>query len=227
MEQFGEKNLTEKISDAIVQYILKQQLKIGDRLPNEYELARELQTGRGTVREAMKLLVSRNIVEVRQGSGTYVSAQKGLSKDPLGLLFVENKIQLAKDLIDLRIIIEPPIAALAAQKATEQNIEVINALCEDVEGLYQQGEDHHMQKDIEFHTAIAQSTQNLVVPRLIPIISFSIELLVERYPSEELFHKTIETHKRVARSIANGDASGAQDAMYLHLVYNRESLRDF
>ena len=72
------KNLTGQASDFIIQYINEQHLQSGDRLPNETVFSKSLQIGRGTVREAMKLLESRNIVEIRQGSGTYVSAKKGL-----------------------------------------------------------------------------------------------------------------------------------------------------
>lgn len=76
-------------------------------------------------------------------------------------------------------------------------------------------------KDIEFHTAIAMSSKNLVVPRLIPVINSSIPLFVET-TENRLHNETIESHREIAQAIAAHDPLRAQDAMYLHLVYNRK-----
>lgn len=81
----------------------------------------------------------------------------------------------------------------------------------------------HTQKDIEFHTAIALSSKNVVVPRLIPVINSSIPLFVES-TSGALHEETIETHREIAAAIAEHDALRAQDAMYLHLFYNRKRI---
>lgn len=105
---------------------------------------------------------------------------------------------------------------MAAAHATDEDIKKITALCDDVENLLDNGEDHTM-KDIEFHTAIAMSSKNLVVPRLIPVINSSIPLFVET-----LHNETIESHREIAQAIAAHDPLRAQDAMYLHLVYNRK-----
>ena len=76
--------LVERTADAIIKFITSENLTAGDKLPNEYELAKTLDVGRSTIREAVRSLVSRNILEVRQGSGTYVSENTGISDDPLG-----------------------------------------------------------------------------------------------------------------------------------------------
>ena len=68
-------------SDKIIKLIVDDNLKIGDRLPNEYELADKLGVGRSTVREAIKALVSRNILEINRGSGTFIKC--GVAEDPL------------------------------------------------------------------------------------------------------------------------------------------------
>ena len=107
--------------------------------------------------------------------------------------------------------LEPSIAAMAATRADEKDIKKITTLCDEVETLLKNHEDH-TQKDIDFHTAIALSSKNVVVPRLIPVINSSIPLFVE----------TIESHREIADAIACRDPLRAQDAMYLHLVYNRK-----
>ena len=88
------KLLTDRVADEIVRSIIGQKLKPGDKLPNEFELAKTLGVGRSTLREAIKTLVSRSVVEIRRGSGTFVSARSGVSEDPLGLEFLTDKVQI-------------------------------------------------------------------------------------------------------------------------------------
>ena len=80
----ADSGLPEQISEKIIQLILDEHLEQGDRLPKEAVLVERLGAGRSTVREAMKLLQSRNIVRIKQGSGTYVASNPGVADDPLG-----------------------------------------------------------------------------------------------------------------------------------------------
>lgn len=116
------KPLPQLVSEEIEKLIVLGEFKPGDRLPSEYELAQRLGVGRSTVREATKALVSRNILEVHRGNGTFVCEQTGLVQDPLGLRFQPDKKRLGLDLCEVRLMIEPEIAALAAQKATEEEL---------------------------------------------------------------------------------------------------------
>jgi len=218
-----EKNRTQRTADAILRFIAEQGLQPGGRLPNESELSRRLEVGRGTVREAMKLLASRNIVTIRQGSGTYVAERPGMAEDPLGLQFIADKRQLSHDLIAIRFLIEPHIAAMAARSAEEAEIERLRGLAGEVEARILRGESHIAQ-DVELHTAIALCSRNLVVPRLIPIIHSTIQIFTD-LKEPRLLRETIEIHRRVVDAIAAHNPVEAQDAMYLHLVHNRESLR--
>ncbi|MBP2855705.1 FadR family transcriptional regulator, partial [Acinetobacter baumannii] len=73
------KTLVEVTTDKILRYLKEMQLQVGDKLPNEYELSDYLEVGRSTVREAVRALASRNILEVRQGAGTFVSDKRGIA----------------------------------------------------------------------------------------------------------------------------------------------------
>lgn len=88
--------LTERIEERLFAYILDNHLKVGAKLPNEHELAAHFEVSRGTVREAVKLLVSRGVLRVKHGSGTYVASLFPLHANPLGLDAVEDKLQLAE-----------------------------------------------------------------------------------------------------------------------------------
>lgn len=100
-----EKSLPEKLSDDIIAYILEEQLQPNDKLPNESVLSEKMGAGRSSIREAMKLLASRNIVTIRQGSGTYVAASPGVVDDPLGFTFIDDKKKLTLDLLDVRFLL--------------------------------------------------------------------------------------------------------------------------
>lgn len=82
--------LTERIEERLFAYILDNHLKVGAKLPNEHELAAHFEVSRGTVREAVKLLVSRGVLRVKHGSGTYVASLFPLHANPLGLDAVED-----------------------------------------------------------------------------------------------------------------------------------------
>lgn len=116
-----EKNLPSKISEDIIALILEEKLQPGDRLPNESILCDRLNAGRSSIREAMKLLASRNIVTIRQGSGTYVASTPGMVEDPLGFTFIVDKKKLVQDLLEVRILLEPSIASMAAVHADDED----------------------------------------------------------------------------------------------------------
>lgn len=218
-----EKSLPQKIAEDIIALILEENLKPGDKLPNETVLCQRLNVGRSSLREAMRALASRNIVTIRQGSGTYIASSTGVVDDPLGLSFINNKKKLIHDLMEIRFLLEPSIAALAAMHADDTEIKKICKLCDDVEELLKAHKDHS-DKDIELHTAIALSSKNIVVPRLVPVIFRSIPLLIES-TGNTLCNETIESHREIADAIAAHDAIRAHDAMYLHLVYNRKQIQ--
>lgn len=211
--------LPEQVSKQIIQLILDENLKQGDRLPNETILAEKLDVGRSSVREAMKLLRSRNIVSIRQGSGTYVASNPGVADDPLGFTFIEDKRRLACDLLEVRFMIEPQMASMAAERATDEQILHIKELCDESERLAEAGKDYSA-ADTAFHCAIAESCGNMVIPRLMAVLKSSVPLFID-VTGKQLVAETIRTHRGIADAIAAHDPTAAHDAMYLHLVYNR------
>jgi DNA-binding FadR family transcriptional regulator len=218
----------EKLSDItekrLIEYIMENGIKAGERLPNETDLSKLLGVGRGTIREAVRMLASRNVLEVRHGAGTFVASTKiGVGDDPLGFTFIEDKKQLTLDLLEMRILIEPRIASMAATMASDEQIAEINRLAHDVESQIH-ADVNHIEKDILFHSKIAESTGNLVVPNLLPIIQQAIVMFIDA-TDRELKKETIDTHRSVADAITARDPIGASDAMMLHLIYNRSIIR--
>ena len=125
------KTLAEQVADGIMNLIQETPYKAGDKLPTEKELCERTGAGRNTVREALKILASRNVLEIRQGAGTFVSEKQGIPDDPLGFSMVNDHVKLTKDLLQVRIMLEPQIAALAAQCAKENEIKELEEILEE------------------------------------------------------------------------------------------------
>ena len=153
LEKVGKKLLGSQIEDSLMEYILNEPVAIGEKLPNEFELAEKFGVGRSTIREAVKSLVSKGVLEVRRGSGTYVVSTSSLEEDPLGLGRFEDKYHLALELFEVRLMLEPEIAALASEYASEEEKAQLESLCDQVERQYTAGI-NHIKKDIEFHTCL-------------------------------------------------------------------------
>lgn len=222
MFDFQNKSLPEIAADNLLKYIIDNKFEIGDKIPNEFELAKHFGVGRSTIREAVRLLVSRNILVVKRGSGTFIADRTGISDDPLGLSFVENKYVLAKDLVDLRLILEPAIAAMAAMRATDEEIETIEKQCKKVEKLYMDSR-NHIYEDVRFHEMIARCSGNQVMEKLIPIIDTSVAVFCN-VTDRALKNETIMTHRMIVKAIKNHDPESARYAMTMHLIYNRKKI---
>lgn len=210
--------LAERVAEQIAQLIQERELKEGDRLPNEFDLAQELGVGRGTIREAVKQLVARNILTIQRGKGTFVTQNPGIVEDPFGFNYEQDQQKLGLDLLEIRMGIEPWIAEQAARKATLEDIREIYDLCDRVERLICQ-DAPHLEEDIRFHVAIAQASKNIVVPKIIPVINRSVDMLIAMTHSA-LLQETIETHRAIADGIAAHDPEKAREAMQQHLKYN-------
>ncbi|MEA4954406.1 MAG: FadR/GntR family transcriptional regulator [Pseudoflavonifractor sp.] len=218
------KPLSMTVEEQIIQIIKDNELRPGDRLDTEMELSRRLGVGRGTVREAIKGLVSRNILVVRQGSGTFISPRPGVSDDPLGLTFAKQDRRLALDLLDVRLMLEPEMAAMAADRATDYELKRLEAQCAKVERFIR-GERPYRQEDVEFHRCIAQASHNQVVGTLVPVIHSSASLNID-LTRNELKENTMRSHRELANAIRDRDPQRARYAMILHLAENRRYLQE-
>lgn len=218
----GGASLPERVAGQISQLIIDRHLTCEDKLPNEFELAELLQVGRGTVREAVKLLVARNVLVIRRGRGTFIARHPGEIEDPLGFAYYPDKIRLAMDLLEVRMQLEPWVAGLAAQRASGEDMDRLREAALLVEQDIFSGKDH-LGQDTKFHICIAQCTQNLVVPKLIPVITYSVELFGS-LNGNVLLTETVSAHRAITSAICSRDARAAEQAMAQHLENNRAEL---
>lgn len=222
IEKMNRKLLASQVEEELMHYIQQESVLIGEKIPNEFELAEKFGVGRSTVRETVKSLVTKGVLEVRRGSGTYVVSKSTIEEDPLGLSKFTDKYKLGLELFEVRLMLEPEIAALASDYATPEEKEELKRLCGEVEQIYRAGK-NHTKKDIEFHTCIARCSRNRVVEMLQPIMQTAIVTFVN-LTHRSLMEETIETHRAITEAIVRSDPVGARCAMIMHLTYNRQAL---
>lgn len=218
---YDKSNLSEKVAQSIRQTIIDKDLHPGDKLPNELDLTKELNVGRSTLREAIKILVSTSVLEVRRGTGTFVTDNPGRTKDPLGITFIEEK-DLLSHFFEMRLIVEPQMAEIAAIRSTDEEINLIRKAYEHVKTAITMGQDH-TEADIEFHNQIAKSTHNPILQRIVPIINDGI---VGGYAKTKDIPETSETvlehHKNIMHAIQRHNPELAKKYMLEHIQYGLE-----
>jgi GntR family transcriptional repressor for pyruvate dehydrogenase complex len=212
----NEIHLSHEVASRIKELIRKEKLRPGDKLPNEMQLAGLFGVSRPTVREAVKSLVSQNIIEIRRGTGTFVSENPGIASDPLGLDFLlDQDLHLA--LIEARLLIEPGVARLAAERGTAAAIDRIGGHLQEMESIV----DRHevgMETELRFHRSIAEATGNPVIMRIVPIIIDSIVKTYQYAPRTSGDHRqALGEHRAVFTAIKKRDEDGAYQAMQRHL----------
>lgn len=222
IQERKEISLAERVAEQINQLIIDRNIQKGDKLPNEFELAESLNVGRGTIREAVKLLVARNCLEIRRGKGTYVTNRLGVVDDPFGFAYVSDKMHLAEELLEIRLHLEPWIASLAAQRILDEEKKELKACCDRLEDQIRSGEDH-CELDEAFHKYIAKCTHNSVITELVPIITYGVNIFT-KFRDIELLESTIKTHRDIVESICSNDPKRAEENMYSHVENNRKSI---
>ncbi|HEY9054573.1 MAG TPA: FadR/GntR family transcriptional regulator [Rectinemataceae bacterium] len=211
-----ESRRSQEVASHIKSLIRDGALKPGEKLPNEIELCGNFAVSRPTIREAIKSLVSQGIIEIRRGKGTYVRQVPGIAEDPLGLDFLVRP-DLRLVLIEARMVIEPGVARLAAQKADDEDIRRIAASLAEMEEIVLQGK-VDIESELHFHRSIAEATRNPVMTRIIPVIMESIIKTYKDAPRTTDDHRqALGEHRKVYEAIAARDPELSFQAMHAHL----------
>jgi len=218
------KSMPDLVANQIIEYILEEKLETGDKLPNEYELATMLSASRSTVREAISRLESRNVLTVRQGAGTFLSQRRGIPEDPLGITFIGNDPSLALELSDLRLIVEPAIAELAAKNADEAQIEAMEQLCRDI-GALADANEPYTELDLRLHCLIGESCGNSLLKNLSIIMAEASGISI-RVTGNRFNDRAFDEHWQIVQAIRKRDSFGARCAMAAHLNTGRQFIAE-
>lgn len=212
------KMLSQSVADNILSMItIEKRFSVGDKLPNEIELSQELNVSRTTLREAIRILVAYDILEIRRGRGTYVT-EKAL-KQPQDFEQLSAIKVNAKDLYEMRLIFEPEAAYLAAVRGTDAEIKRILDYGRRIEEEIRTGGDRTKEEQL-FHKAIAQATHNEFMNKLMPILYQAISKgVVLSSQSEKAVNDTIVDHRMIMDFLEQRNAEGAKSAMRIHIMH--------
>ena len=224
LNSFKLKSKADLISETIIKLIQDGFFKKEEMLPPEMELANILGVGRSSIRESVKQLVSQNILEIKRGLGTFVAKNPGVSSDPFGFRFYQDKLQLGLDLCEIRLLIEPSLAKKAAESANEEQIKRICEANEEVKKLIHSGINHE-HADVKFHSSIAACSSNCVLPSIMEIIYAAINYAIN-LNNRTLCEEAMDTHQQVVTAILNKDGEAASAAMKLHIIQIKEDIEN-
>lgn len=212
------KMLSQSIAETLLSMItIEKRFSVGDKLPNENELSEELNISRTTLREAIRILVAYNVLEIQRGKGTFVTQSAFEQQSDLGRLS-DIKVN-AKDLYEMRLIFEPEAAYLAAIRGTDAEIKRILDFGAKIEQEIKSGQDR-TDNEHSFHKAIAQATHNEFMNQLMPILYQAIAKGVTLSAmSQKAVTDTVGDHRMIMDFLEQRNAEGARNAMKIHIMH--------
>ncbi|MGA2000463.1 MAG: FadR/GntR family transcriptional regulator [Terriglobales bacterium] len=210
----------DKVYDQVarkLEQFIRQELKPGDKLPSERELAQSCKVSRSSIRDAMRKLELMGLVEPRQGAGTIVrDSSPNAMVNPLFSVLMRKRKHIA-ELLDVRIMIEPAIAARAAKHITPEQLARMEEILRRHGEKVTRGE-LAMEEDSEFHYTIAMAANNSVLLHVIDVLMDLLRESRERNMQVEgRPQKSFEGHQRIFTALSRGDAKAAEAAMRRHL----------
>ena len=214
----------EEIVAKIKEMIDKGRFKSGDQLPVERELAEVFRVSRSSVREALRSLESQGFIESRQGDGTYIARKpvESLVRPLASVILTEKDDQM--ELFEMRRMIEPDLAYLAAERATEEEIAMMEKVLTLQQEQIDRG-DYETDVDRNFHYIMARAARNKALLRITDnIIDLLAESREQYLQVEGRPQKSILRHREVLEAIRARDPERAEKCMLEHLVDIETSL---
>jgi GntR family transcriptional repressor for pyruvate dehydrogenase complex len=214
--------LYQEIIDRIQQLVGAGELRPGDRLPSERELADRFGVSRGAVREAMTVLEAAGLIEVRPGSGVYVRGQCGVAVQ------LPHAADNLLEVLEVRSIVEPEAAALAAQRASDEDLAEIGRAYEALGRAVAAGE-VGAEEDFAFHHAVCRAARNHVLLDIMDCLAQRVREALHRSRSQSLSMPgrsliVLQEHRAILDAITRGSAEDARDSMTEHIEAVRQKL---
>lgn len=215
------RKIYEEIVDQLKVLIIKGNLKPGDRLPSERELAEILGVSRASVREALTALETIGILDIRPGEGTFVrQTTQSTTIEPLAWVLAVEKNPVAQ-LMEVRRVLEVESAGLAAIRATEYQLQEIEEALDIMREAAEKRE-LAVEFDLKFHFALAKATQNSVLLRIMNTVADIMhqtfrEVRQELYGSPGMAKRIIREHNNILQAVKKCDAEKARKYMLEHL----------
>ncbi len=219
----------QQINKQIQDLILSGELKNGDKLPGERQLAETFNVSRTSIRESIRSLEIMGLIESRPGEGNFIKdSDSTIMLEPLSIMFKLNNGTF-NDILEIRIILEVEAAGLAAQRISSEDLEKLKSLIKELE--YSKNEEHSVEIDKEIHYLIAHATGNFLIITVLDAISSLMtnfitdarKIIVKNINEQG---RLLKIHKDVVEAICNKDVKETKNAMQRHFDSVIESIEN-
>lgn len=209
--------ISEEIVQQIYRLIREGVLNPGDRLPPERELAQRFGVSRASVREAMRLLDLKGLVAVRPGAGTFITEDTVEAIVQSFSSLMSEGANTASDVFEMRLLLEPQVAALAAQRASDAEVWRMKEILDAQEAEIAAGSTG-VEFDSEFHFAIANATQNAALIAVTQAVSGILRQSREvSLQSPERSRLSLQSHRQILAALSSRRPAEAEEAMHQHI----------
>lgn len=217
--------LSESISDVIKQMIVEEGFQPGDKFYSENVLTRKLGVSRSSIREALKMLEVTGQVSIRHGKGVFIEEPQGRQFKAFST-WLKNNEQSIKDNFEVRLIIEPKVAGLAAKNAEPADLEQMAAACAAFERNFAQGNiEEVIRCDRQFHRFLAEASKNNTLFVLMKSMTTTLPNgWISSLYTPGRIEKTVHEHGSILAAVREGNSRNAEKAMTRHLVNAQEDV---
>lgn len=227
IQRFDKTNVSTSIKDLVINKLLQGELHPGDKLPTEMEFSSLLCVSRNSVREAIKMLSSLDIIEIRRGEGTFIRST--ISDSVLNPLIVQLAFaqKTPQELIELRVFLETALVELALEKKEDQDIELLESVNEQlriaIAGHADSKEISHL--DFEFHTLLIRMTRNDLITKIgETIYTLFFSSINDSILSNEAGGYGYQNHLKIIEALKNNDLAQVRAAVKASLVHWKNQL---
>lgn len=223
------KKIYEEIVEQLKAMITKGELEPGDKLPSEREMAESLGVSRASVREALTTLEAIGILEIKPGEGTFVrQTSHAETFAPLALVLAVERNPEAQ-MMEVRRVLETEMAALAAERANEEDIHKIEVILEQFKNTHTTQE--AVEADLRFHFAIAEATQNTILLRLMNTVADLMHHTFrskreQLYASPNMSQQINQEHEAIYLAIRDRNPQAARQKMLAHINHIEAGIKE-
>lgn len=220
-------NLYEQIADRLKEIIITEHIKENEKLPSEQTLAEQFGVSRNVIREALKVLKERGLVELRNGMGCYVKKPEASNLSNIISCMVAMENIDFKDIYDIRIILEIASAEIAATKVTKAQLKYMKQLLDRLNDRSITIKERR-ECDLNFHIAIAEATGNALLVIFIQTMkNLFIDMIEKGIFIEGGIADASLRHQRILDALQQKDPRLAKNMMYEHLAASRDNVENF
>ncbi|MEO3870009.1 FadR/GntR family transcriptional regulator [Nonomuraea sp. B12E4] len=220
--------LAETIAERLFQEIIEGRLTTSKPLPPEGELATTYNVSRLTIREAIRILRTQNVVRIRRGRGTEVNPPEEWTSLEAVVRASEGSLGHGPErLLEARRMIEIGAAQLAAERRTDEDLVQLGVQVDEMRAASAEGDvTRFVEADIRFHDVIMRASGNIFVPLLfVPFGRLLIEARRQTSAVPEIQRNAIEQHGNIVSALTAGDSEQARIAMEAHMQQTQRDLR--